>query len=250
MSNYDHPLFLLERSRASEFPGVPQHTSPPYSTMTTSLGKRKERDNSHDEKPNVIHGYVLSQIHSTTEITPPARSTLFVSNLPYTATSTDLKTLFSDFAPVRSAFVVLEPGSGVSKGVGYVSFAIREDAQLALDKIAEEGLSVDRRQLRAQWADSRVCMPFLGHYVILRFSCSEQRKTTQQRQGANAVACQDGGGILCTSATTAPTSRAQGSACHTHRSHILPSLFDRFQDAVEEGSQTRRCREGGLADQV
>ena len=87
-----------------------------------------------------------------------SRSTLFVSNLPYTATSTDLNTLFSDLAPVRSAFVVLEPGSGVSKGVGYVSFAIREDAQLAFDKIAQEGLSLDGRQLRAQWADSSCSM--------------------------------------------------------------------------------------------
>jgi len=66
-------------------------------------------------------------------------STLFVSNLPYTATSTDLQTLFSDIAPVRSAFVVLEQGTSVSKGVGYVSFAIREDAQSAYDKITSEG---------------------------------------------------------------------------------------------------------------
>ncbi|EED77259.1 predicted protein, partial [Postia placenta Mad-698-R] len=61
--------------------------------------------------------------------------TLFVSNLPYTATSIDLNTLFSDIAPVRSAFVVLDQASGVSKGVGYVSFAIREDAQLAYEQI-------------------------------------------------------------------------------------------------------------------
>ncbi|KZT70629.1 RNA-binding domain-containing protein [Daedalea quercina L-15889] len=104
--------------------------------MTSSLGKRKDRDE--NAVSNMNHG-----------------STLFVSNLPYTATSTDLKTLFSDLAPVRSAFVVLEPGSGVSKGVGYVSFAIKEDAQLAFDKIAEEGLALEGRQLRTQWADSK-----------------------------------------------------------------------------------------------
>ncbi|KAH9923521.1 uncharacterized protein B0H18DRAFT_878636 [Fomitopsis serialis] len=102
--------------------------------MTSSLGKRKEREE--DGSFPISHG-----------------STLFVSNLPYTATSTDLKTLFSDLAPVRSAFVVLEPGSGVSKGVGYVSFAIKEDAQLASDKIAEEGLALNKRQLRVQWAE-------------------------------------------------------------------------------------------------
>jgi len=82
-------------------------------------------------------------------------STLFVSNLPYTATSTDLKTLFSDIAPVRNAFVVLEHGTGTSKGVGYVSFAIKEDVQLALDKISLEGLTIDGRGVRAQLAETR-----------------------------------------------------------------------------------------------
>ena len=88
---------------------------------------------------------------------PSIRSTLFVSNLPYSATSTDLKTLFSDIGPVRTAFIVLEHGTGTSKGVGYVSFAIREDAQLAFDKVNEpEGLMLDGRKLRTQWAGSKV----------------------------------------------------------------------------------------------
>jgi len=82
-------------------------------------------------------------------------STLFVSNLSYTVTSTDLKTLFSDIAPVRNAFVVLEHGTGLSKGVGYVSFAVKEDVQLALDKITSEGLTINGRSVRAQLADTR-----------------------------------------------------------------------------------------------
>ena len=82
-------------------------------------------------------------------------STLFVSNLPYTVTSIDLKTLFSDIAPVRNAFVVLEHSTGVSKGVGYVSFAIKEDIQLALDKISSEGLTIDGRSVRVQLANAR-----------------------------------------------------------------------------------------------
>ncbi|KAL7284209.1 hypothetical protein ACG7TL_001491 [Trametes sanguinea] len=103
----------------------------------STLGKRKERDHQEEgqEKP---HG-----------------STLFVSNLPYTATSTDLKTLFSDIAPVRTAFVVLDHETGNSKGVGYVSFAIREDAAMAIDKISKEGITLDGRSLRVQWAGSK-----------------------------------------------------------------------------------------------
>ncbi|KAK0488072.1 hypothetical protein EDD18DRAFT_1360030 [Armillaria luteobubalina] len=99
----------------------------------STLGKRKERD-----EESAVHG-----------------STLFVSNLPYTATSVDLQTLFSDIAPVRSAFVVTEAGTGVSKGVGYVSFAIKEDAQAAFDKISTDGIALVGRNLRVQWAENK-----------------------------------------------------------------------------------------------
>jgi nucleolar protein 4 len=85
-----------------------------------------------------------------------SRSTFFVSNLPYTATSVDLQTLFSDIAPIRTAFVVTEHGTGVPKGVGYVSFAIKEDAQSAYDKITKEGMTLVGRTLRIQWAENKV----------------------------------------------------------------------------------------------
>ncbi|CCO31543.1 putative RNA-binding protein C4F6,14 [Rhizoctonia solani AG-1 IB] len=80
-------------------------------------------------------------------------STLFVSNLPYTVTSTDIQTLFSDVAPVRSAFVVLDKETKASKGVAYVSFAIKEDASLVLE--SEKPFELDGRILRLQWADKK-----------------------------------------------------------------------------------------------
>ncbi|KAJ1304999.1 hypothetical protein OPQ81_000042 [Rhizoctonia solani] len=80
-------------------------------------------------------------------------STIFVSNLPYTATSTDVQTLFSDVAPVRSAFVVLDKETKASKGVAYVSFAIKEDALMALE--SEKPFELDGRVLRLQWADKK-----------------------------------------------------------------------------------------------
>ncbi|KAF8154560.1 hypothetical protein B0H34DRAFT_809141 [Crassisporium funariophilum] len=104
--------------------------------MAASLGKRKEREE--DQVGDVAHG-----------------STLFVSNLPYTATSVDLQTLFSDIAPVRSAFVVTEQGTGMSKGVGYVSFALKEDAESAFENISKDGITLVGRKLRLQWADTK-----------------------------------------------------------------------------------------------
>ncbi|KAF6760551.1 hypothetical protein DFP72DRAFT_1062930 [Ephemerocybe angulata] len=104
--------------------------------MASNLGKRKERSAPEGEG---AHG-----------------STLFVSNLPYTATSVDLETLFSDIAPVRTAFVVTEQGTGVSKGVGYVSFALKEDAEACFKQVSEEGLLIASRKIRIQWADKKV----------------------------------------------------------------------------------------------
>ncbi len=101
-----------------------------------------------------------AETNTASEYSNACSSTLFVSNLPYTATSVDIQTLFSDIAPVRSAFVVLEQGTGVSKGVGYVSFALREDAESALETIERDGLSLVGRKLRVQWADHKV-RPFL-----------------------------------------------------------------------------------------
>ena len=88
----------------------------------------------------------------------PHRSTIFVSNLPYTTTSVDLQTLFSDIAPVRSAFVVTEQGTGLSKGVGYVTFSMKEDAESAFENISKNGISLVKRKLRVQWANSKVCL--------------------------------------------------------------------------------------------
>ena len=90
-------------------------------------------------------------------ITLSSSSTLFISNLPYTATSVDLQTLFSDIAPVRSAFVVTEHKTGVSKGVGYVSFALKEDTETAFESISQSGIELVGRKLRVQWAESKVC---------------------------------------------------------------------------------------------
>jgi nucleolar protein 4 len=118
----------------------------------STLGKRKHRDGGNKTSGTSIQYILIVVVHLTSK--DSRSSTLFVSNLPYTATSTDLKTLFSDIAPVRNAFVVLEHDTGVSKGVGYVSFAIKEDVQLALEKISSQGLTIDGRSLRAQLAET------------------------------------------------------------------------------------------------
>ena len=85
---------------------------------------------------------------------PHVQTTLFISSLPFTATSTDLTTLFSDLGPLRRAFVVTEKETGKSKGVGYVTFAIHEDAKRAFEQL--QGHSLDgKRKMRIEWATGR-----------------------------------------------------------------------------------------------
>ncbi|KAI9465856.1 hypothetical protein BJY52DRAFT_1220576 [Lactarius psammicola] len=52
-------------------------------------------------------------------------------------------------------FMVLEHGTGVSKGVGYVSFAITEDAKAAFDHVSTDSMTLDGRSLRVEWAANR-----------------------------------------------------------------------------------------------
>lgn len=82
-------------------------------------------------------------------------STLFVSSLPYTATTTDLQTLFSDIGPLKRAFVVTDQETKKSKGVGYVTFALAEDAKTALEQLQGKSLDGGKRKIQIVPADHR-----------------------------------------------------------------------------------------------
>jgi nucleolar protein 4 len=81
------------------------------------------------------------------------------------ATSVDLTTHFSDIGPVRSSFVVLssKPNPAdptaepikTSKGVGYVTFAMRTDAERAIAELNGRGFGGSKRKLGVEWADRK-----------------------------------------------------------------------------------------------
>lgn len=106
-----------------------------------------------------------------------SKSTLFVSALPFDATTADLMAFFAEVGPIRSAFVIkkkspavvseestpLEPDltettavnpgleTAMNNGCGYVQFALPEDAARAikdLKKVKFQG----KRTLRIQFA--------------------------------------------------------------------------------------------------
>lgn len=73
---------------------------------------------------------------------------------------------------MRYAFVVTNSGTGESKGFGYVSFSIKEDAQTAFDTVSTEGIKINGRKLRVKWADKKmvgfvVVYPWIGFLWVV-----------------------------------------------------------------------------------
>ncbi|MFO0974387.1 MAG: RNA-binding protein [Phycisphaerae bacterium] len=78
---------------------------------------------------------------------------LYVGNLPYSVSSSDLEQLFSAHGQVTSAQVISDRLTGQSKGFGFVEMASDEDAQKAIT--AMNGQTRDGRALTVNEARPR-----------------------------------------------------------------------------------------------
>ncbi|HEV7298804.1 MAG TPA: RNA-binding protein [Tepidisphaeraceae bacterium] len=80
-------------------------------------------------------------------------SKLYVGNLPYTTTGSDLEQMFSPHGTVQSAEIISDRETGRSKGFGFVQMGSDEEAQAAI--AAFNGQEVDGRALTVNEAKPR-----------------------------------------------------------------------------------------------
>ncbi|HKT38477.1 MAG TPA: RNA-binding protein [Ktedonobacterales bacterium] len=78
---------------------------------------------------------------------------IYVGNLPYSADDQQLQQLFSAFGDVVEATVVIDRGTGQSKGFGFVEMANDEDAHKAI--AALNGTMLGNRTIRVNEAQPR-----------------------------------------------------------------------------------------------
>ena len=77
---------------------------------------------------------------------------LYVGNLPWSVTDSDLESLFSDIGPVDSAQVVTDRDSGRSRGFGFVEMNDQDGARAVTSL---NGHEIESRALRVNEAQSQ-----------------------------------------------------------------------------------------------
>ncbi|WP_205678678.1 RNA recognition motif domain-containing protein [Aquisphaera insulae] len=82
---------------------------------------------------------------------------LYVGNLPYSVTSSDLESWFTQFGTVQSAQVIQDRDTGRSKGFGFVEMDTEAEAQAAIQGLHDQ--EYDGRRLTVNEAKPREPRP-------------------------------------------------------------------------------------------
>src|ERR1700689_5225140 len=78
---------------------------------------------------------------------------LYVGNLAFSVTDSDLQQMFGPFGTVQSAQVIMDRDTGRSKGFGFVEMNSGEEAQAAINGLNEQ--EINGRRLKVNEAKPR-----------------------------------------------------------------------------------------------
>ena len=82
---------------------------------------------------------------------------IYVGNISYSTSEEDIRTAFSQFGTVETADVIMDRGTGRSKGFGFVEMGVDTEGQAAIDGL--NGKDVDGRSLNVNVAKPREARP-------------------------------------------------------------------------------------------
>lgn len=84
------------------------------------------------------------------------KTTLFVRNVPFDCENGEFEAFFSEFGPLKGCFVVKDPSQeGRCRGIGFVHFALPEDAEKTMKALVEGASKFRGRALQADWAHKK-----------------------------------------------------------------------------------------------
>jgi RNA recognition motif-containing protein len=66
---------------------------------------------------------------------------LYVGNLAYSMTDTDLQNLFEQYGAVQSAQIIMDRDTGRSKGFGFVEMSTTEEGQAAIQALHDQEIN-------------------------------------------------------------------------------------------------------------
>jgi RNA recognition motif-containing protein len=78
---------------------------------------------------------------------------IYVGNLSYSTSEDDIRTAFSAFGAVNTCDVIMDRGTGRSKGFGFVEMSVDTEGQAAIDAL--NGKDLDGRALNVNVAKPR-----------------------------------------------------------------------------------------------
>jgi nucleolin len=101
----------------------------------------------------VLRSFTTSQVaRNDFERDSRASSTIFVANIPWSATEEDISEVFGEFGKVLN--VRLHMGAdGRPRGICHIDFASKESAVAALESAAQEPIHLAGRDLRVDYSD-------------------------------------------------------------------------------------------------